>query len=286
MKQYQTSITNGISNVLFPMEITRISQVDNVGSHLGSFALDLSGSDGGKSLIYAPCDVVCVAIDPKNGNAVWWQSISKVRFANGIIDYLTLLIIHDDSLSGIHTGISYKQGTQIAQEGSSGNATGNHIHIEFARGKFNSMYVLNRYGVYMLNGNMLISDVCFIDGTKLLNDINYNWKYVPSIINNKISIGDKFSIAGIFLVQQVLVELDSIWNKELTGDGGNSIPAGPCIKCDKYGNRLSNQVFKLNDYFYIPGIFISIGYDLKTDATKFIIANKTIWVYNKVLTKN
>ena len=67
------------------------------------------------SPLYAPFDVVCVGVDgPDLGNAVFWQSQNKVRFADGTIDYATIMIIHDNNLDGIRVGVKYSQGTQIA----------------------------------------------------------------------------------------------------------------------------------------------------------------------------
>lgn len=182
MKPGQTSIRDGIQNILFPMCYMNITQGnDGVYSHQGVYALDLAGSDGGRDAFYAPFDVVCKAIDtPKNGNAVWWESQNKVRFADGTIDYATIMVIHDNSIAGIFVGAKYSQGTQIAVEGTAGNATGNHLHFEIAKGKYQKMYHQNQYGVYHLPGSVNAANCCFVDDTTIINDNGMNWKHLPS----------------------------------------------------------------------------------------------------------
>lgn len=180
MKPNQTSVRGNIQDVLCPMSVLNVTQGDFEGNH-PFYASDLAGADTGRDLYYAPCDVVCVATNPSDGNAVWWQSVDKVRHANGTIDYLTQMILHDNNLDGIYVGVVYKQGQQIAQEGKTGYATGNHLHVEFAVGKFTKRYEKNDKGYYLPNG-VAIEDVCFIDNTTLKGSCaNWNWKYTNDV---------------------------------------------------------------------------------------------------------
>lgn len=190
MKAGQTSVRNGIEDILFPMETCNITQGDFVGTHAGTYAVDLAGRDTGRDLAYFPFSAVCKATDtPRNGNAAFWESSNPVRFADGTVDYCTLMIIHDNDLTGIYPGATYKQGVQMAQEGTAGNATGNHLHVEIAKGKFSHMYDQNQYGVYHLPNNMPIEKACFFDGTELicgtgpwiyLNDVSVETKPKPT----------------------------------------------------------------------------------------------------------
>lgn len=183
MKQNQKSTRNGVQDILFPMEHMNITQGNNGQySHQGVNALDLAGRDGGRDLFHAPFDVECMATDsPQNGNAVFWQSSAKVRFADGTIDYATIMIIHDNSLGGIYKGVKYPQGTQIAQEGTAGNATGNHNHFEIAKGKYSHMYNLNGQGVYSLPNSISADKACFIDGTVIINGNGMAWKKLSDV---------------------------------------------------------------------------------------------------------
>ena len=120
MKKGQTSKREGIQDILFPMEYMNITQGNNGQySHQGANALDLAGKDTGRDLFYAPFDVRCVATGDRNteGNAAFWQSVNQVRYADGTVDYATIMVLHDNSLNGIYPGATYKQGAQIGQEG-------------------------------------------------------------------------------------------------------------------------------------------------------------------------
>lgn len=179
MKRGQTSVRGGIQDILFPHENMNITQGNNGQySHKGVNALDLAEKDGGRSPMYAPFDVVCKATDTKNGNAVWWQSQSKVRFADGTIDYATIMIIHDNDLTGIYVGAKYKQGTQIATEGTAGFATGNHNHFEIAKGAYSHMYDQNGFGTFHLPNSISADRACFIDGTNIINGNGMAWKHL------------------------------------------------------------------------------------------------------------
>lgn len=187
MKKGQTSKRNGVQDILFPMEYMNITQGNNGQfSHQGVNALDLAGKDTGRDLFYAPFDVKCVATGDRNteGNAAFWESTSKVRFADGTIDYATIMVLHDNSLAGIYPGVRYSQGTQIGQEGTAGFATGNHNHFEIAKGKFTHKYDQNNYGVYHLPRSISADKCCFIDGTSIINGNGMKWKKLADVKTN------------------------------------------------------------------------------------------------------
>lgn len=189
MKKGQTSKRNGVQDILFPMTHMNITQGNNGQfSHQGVNALDLAGKDTGRDLFYAPFDVKCVATGDRNteGNAAFWESTAKVRFADGTIDYATIMVLHDNSLAGIYPGVRYSQGTQIGQEGTAGYATGNHNHFEIAKGKFTHKYDQNNYGVYHLPRSISADKCCFIDNTTILNGNGMKWKKLSDV---KVSNG-------------------------------------------------------------------------------------------------
>lgn len=179
MKKGQTSKRGGYEDILIPMENFRVSQGDFEGNH-PYYACDMTGKDSGKEVAYMPFSGRCIAMDLKNGNAVWWQSLEPVRFADGTIDYATIMVIHDNDMSGIYVGATYAQGHQMAQEGNAGFATGNHLHLEIAKGKFTSMYAKNAKGYFLPNG-LPIEKCCFADGTTFLNSKNWDWKYTKDV---------------------------------------------------------------------------------------------------------
>lgn len=181
MKKGQTSKRGGYEDILFPMEICNITQGDNTGTHKGAYAVDLAGKDTGRDNAYMPFTGVIKAIDsPANGNALFIQSTNKVRFADGTIDYCTVMFVHDNERTGWAVGKTFKQGVQIYTEGTAGKAYGNHIHFEIAKGKFVHMYDLNKYGVYELPNNIPVEKACFMDGTTMKVG-KANWKYLKDV---------------------------------------------------------------------------------------------------------
>lgn len=98
-----------------------------------------------------------------------------------------------------------------------------------------------------------------------------------------LRVGEKFKIAGVHRVDQVLADRDSIWSLEMTGNEGNSIPADPLTKCDRNGNTTANQVFKVGDYFKCDKVFTVLAVDAATDAVKANVGGREIWLYAKPL---
>lgn len=193
MKKGQTSKRGGIEDILFPMQVCNVTQGDNVGTHKGTYATDNAGADTGISPLYAPVTMTLMAYDSaRNGNAVCFQSDNKVRFADGTIDYLTMMFIHDNYIGDILKTKHYKQGQKFGDEGSTGYATGNHSHMEFAKGKYTHMYDQNKYGVYHLPNNIPIENACFMDGTTMKAGVA-DWKYLKDVkVEEKPSSSKKY----------------------------------------------------------------------------------------------
>lgn len=185
MKEGQTSIRNGIEDILIPMENFNCTQGDFEGNH-PYYACDMAGKDIGQEPAYFPFSAQCVAMNPEDGNAVWWQSIKPVRFADGTIAICTMMILHDNDMHGIYIGACYAQGEQMAMEGNKmGNVNGvigNHLHMEFAKGAFHKMYDVNRDGGYYLPGGLPIEQCCFADQTNFITGGNWDWKYVGDLV--------------------------------------------------------------------------------------------------------
>lgn len=181
MKIGQTLTKNGYQVLLFPMEVMNITQGNNVGTHLGTNALDNAGKDTGIDQTIAPCDMKLVAYDSaKNGNAVFFESLNKVYFRDGSLDYATFMFIHDNNIEDIKSwaksGKTWKQGQTFGDEGAAGYATGNHCHMEVAKGKYSHMYDRNAQGTYHLPNNVS-ADLAFVtDGTTIKNKGSFaNW---------------------------------------------------------------------------------------------------------------
>lgn len=151
----QKSSTDGIENFLCPFTDMYISQGSNGAySHKGIKAHDVRGKVAGvKYPYYAPCTCICIKTYPVTGQ-VMWQSINKVRFSNGRVDYATFMTCHDESMNA-YPGMIINQGNQLGNMGRKGysNMTGVHCHIEISQSKDTSWFK-NKYDNYMFNKSM------------------------------------------------------------------------------------------------------------------------------------
>lgn len=168
MKKGQTSKRGGYQDLLCPFTTVYVTQWSDTGSHKGSKAYDVRGDQTGvRYPYYAPCDVKCVWTLSSYGEAIW-QSVNKVRFANGKIDYFTFTTVHDNSFNA-KVGQVVRQGQQLGNMGNKPTnvCTGVHCHIEGCYGKTNTL-TRNKYGKYILksfNDEVLPRDAFFMDGT-------------------------------------------------------------------------------------------------------------------------
>ncbi|MBQ3537190.1 MAG: RICIN domain-containing protein [Clostridia bacterium] len=169
---------------MFPMTYMNITQgVNGALSHVNTNALDIAGKDGGIDNLFAPftCVVKRKYTDNAGGNVVWIQSQNRVYYADGSLDYMTILLVHDNDTSDLWVGKVIPQGTVFFQEGTSGAATGNHVHMEVGRGAFyGSGWHANPNPKmsWIVNGSMVPWDALFISpSTIILNGYGYNWRY-------------------------------------------------------------------------------------------------------------
>ncbi len=222
MRMNQVSKRDGYEDVLFPMQVCNITQGNNIGTHKGTFAIDNAGKDAGIDSIFAPVTMTLVTSDvARNGNALFFQSDDKVRFADGTINYLTMMFVHDNDIRDVLKVRKYKQGQKFGDEGIAGNATGNHCHMEFAKGKFTHMYNKNQYGVYYLPNNVSIEKVCFIDGT-ILKTTNIKWKYLKDVEIQSNNQGNKMWKIDDMISSGILSIKGGI--KTLNGDDCVNVP--------------------------------------------------------------
>lgn len=159
------------------MDYLNISQKADGGfSHRGDKALDLSGKDRGIDSLKAPFTGIVKRIYTP-ANAVWLESVDKVKYADGTVDYMTVLTMHDDDVSNLKVGDVIKQGTIYYNEGTRGKATGNHIHLACGKGKFtgNGWYK-NQYDSWCINNQYDVYKALFLfDTVKVLNNGGYDW---------------------------------------------------------------------------------------------------------------
>lgn len=171
---------------LYPSPYMRITQGYNVGTHLDSFAIDEAGSDSGIDFILAPFTGVIKKIYPEDANEVWLESVDKVEYPDGTIDYMTIMFAHDNDVSNLKVGQVISKGTRFYEEGTKGNATGNHVHIECGKGKFTgSGWHKNNAGYWSINNPKKPTECLWIDDTiKILDSKGYTFRKVEEIPKN------------------------------------------------------------------------------------------------------
>ena len=188
MKKNQTLKTpDGIEVALFPLDVLRITQgyQDSVlwVSHEKTKAIDCTGTHA-KYPIYMPVTAKCIGkYDLNKGNGVLWESVDKVLFANGDIDYMHFVVWHDDNISDFAIGQVFKQGQECQDTGHNGIGSGDHTHLEFGKGRAPvGRYPLVAKGgrthfdvgrnisTYTLQNAIRPEDAVFINDTKIISN--------------------------------------------------------------------------------------------------------------------
>lgn len=237
-----------MEKAILMMDYLNVTQSGNGSfSHKGDLAIDIAGRDSGIDYLKAPFTGKIKRIY-KNVNAVWLESIDKVIYADGSVDYMTVMTLHDDDISNLKVGDIIKQGDIYYKEGSTGYVTGNHIHLAVGKGKFkgNGWYK-NSYGNWCINNQMEVTKALFIpNNTKIINNGGLNWiRENSNIIDNtyKVVKGDTLtSIAKKYnTTVDELVKLNNIKNKNFIKIGDIlKIPTNNVKYFKKYtGNSVS-----------------------------------------------
>lgn len=305
----QKSVSDGIENFLCPFTDMYISQGSNGAySHKRIVAHDVRGKMAGvRYPYYAPCTCKCLKIYPKTGQ-VMWQSVNKVRFSNGRVDYATFMTAHDDSMNA-RVGMIVPQGNQLGNMGKKGfsNVTGVHCHIEVSQSKDTSWFK-NKYNNYQFNNEYDLDDCYFVDNTTIIHGLDYNWKttnkisvneeFVKERVDQILHKGSKVKFDGIFKVDILKSPISSnlFGNTQLTGvdyrDYKNEkvkdyhwIPLRDWTEVDKEGNSINQDQVVIGGKSYVlnKNTYKVIDIDKKTDSAKLKINGRDIWVFSKYL---
>lgn len=127
-----------MEKIMYPLKNMWITCVPGQYLHKYCQAIDDQGKDYPTiDKIYAPFTGKVVRKYPSECE-IWFESIDKVEFADGTIDYATILFAHKDRYDDIKEGVVYKQGEVIYSEGTkAGNKVGGaqrHVHFEICKG--------------------------------------------------------------------------------------------------------------------------------------------------------
>ena len=199
---------------IYPLKNMRITQYYNEGTHINSFAIDDAGKDTKIENVYAPFTGTIKKIYSQDANEVWLESDNPVEYPDGTIDYMTILFAHANDISNLYVGKKVNQKEAFYQEGTSGNATGNHCHIECAKGKFQSPgWTANKEGYYVIINGKSPEECLWIENTtNIINNNGYNFKKIPEEDTTKLKKED-------FNIEQ----LESLPEKPNTEEGNSNL---------------------------------------------------------------
>lgn len=176
MKAGQQLVHNGLEVALFPMETINVTQGRNGQlSHQGIDAYDLAGKDSGIDTLYAPFSLRVVWKDTNQATGIAVENTKQVLLANGELiapRCLCMLLWHKDDISGLKVGDTFQQGQAFYSEGTKGWATGNHVHLELTKWRYDGSYPMFKAntGRWTLKGPGLNIEDCFY-----LNDTNVKY---------------------------------------------------------------------------------------------------------------
>lgn len=177
-----------MQKAMYPCKVIRITQIDHEGTHSACWAVDEAGIDGGISNFIMPFDGVVKKTYTSDANEVWIESSSKVEYADGTQDYMTMMFAHDNDISDLYVGKTLKQGQTFYQEGTKGKATGNHVHFECGKGKFTgSGWYQDASGAWsILNGKKATDCLWIDDSYTIKNTRGYTFKKVQTHVGTPV----------------------------------------------------------------------------------------------------
>ena len=195
-----------MEKAMYPMKDIKITQKHGEGTHKSCFAVDDGGLDSGISNVYAPFTGVIKKIYTADANEVWLESINKVEYPDGTKDYMTIMFCHDNSVTSLYVGKVINQGEVFYQEGTKGNATGNHLHFECAKGKFTkSGWYEDASGYWSIINGKLATDCLWIDDTyNIINTRGYSFKKVQTKVGKPVERNEYVDQVNVFDTTTIL----------------------------------------------------------------------------------
>lgn len=173
-------------------------------SHKGELAIDIGSAS---EWFKAPFTGTIKRIYPYS-NTVWFESNEKVLYADGTIDYMTIMTCHDNDVSNLYVGKVIKQGETYYQPGTKGKVTGSHIHLGVGRGKFTGNgwhkgeWQKAGFNAWPINNQYDVTKALFLYDKVEIQKGLYNWKKTNTFIvedTHKYKIGDVVNINGVYV---------------------------------------------------------------------------------------
>ena len=147
-------------NLCYGMKVINITQLPSDRYSHPNYAMDLAGSDSGIDFWYAQGRWKCIAGEWGNGTYFFVPvdqngNITKVHCADGKDREITIALTHSlKQYIKTKVGTIYENGIPMYEEGTKGQATGNHIHLEIAEGKQDTKHYDSVLKVYRMNNEL------------------------------------------------------------------------------------------------------------------------------------
>lgn len=169
-----------MEKAMYPCKVIRMTQKDHEGTHSACWAVDEAGVDGAISNFIAPFTGIIKKIYKADANEVWLESVNPVKYADETQDYMTIMFAHDNDVSDLWVGKVINQGEIFYQEGTTGKATGNHVHFECGKGKFTgSGWYQDAYGAWSIINGKKATECLWIDDTySIIETRGYEYRKV------------------------------------------------------------------------------------------------------------
>lgn len=166
-------LTNSRGNeiLLFPLEYLYLTE-GRVPPEHDVLALDFLGWGSSGRVYdcncYAPfsCSVVYTGNDH---NMIIWSD-NPVVFADGTIDYASILVAHSNT-EPANVGTHFTQGDLFYHTGNYGFSGGDHLHIELAKGHntWNDTYIGLKNAIHFYDG-------VYVNDTEIVRGGEFTWK--------------------------------------------------------------------------------------------------------------
>lgn len=156
---------------LFPLEYMNISNPEHQ-----LYAIDFLGWSSTGRRYDCPCYAPfsgSVVYTGNDHNMIYWSS-NPVRCADGTLSDVTVLVAHSNTApSGV--GTTFTQGDLWYHTGNYGVSTGDHLHMEVAKGHV----MWDSGGTHLMLPSHMY-DIMYKNDTIIINDNSYPWKIYDS----------------------------------------------------------------------------------------------------------
>lgn len=301
-----------MQKALLPLRYVGISQpMYGQTSHIGLKAIDF----GWNQTYYEQSTALLAPFDGKviwkqgGANCIAFQSNEPVEYADGTVDYMTVITAHDNKAPKV--GQTFRQGEVYSHSGTAGNVP-LHCHLEVQKGKFQKYTSIKntsyngKYNSYIFPNTYIPYDALFVREDELFttNKANnpYTWKKVGDSVASLIKInkdpnyeykwsvdgnkyGDKYDITTQGGFGDLLLETDG-WERVLKVNGGLFYTYdGKHYACGLEKSRgINNQELEMSavtDYNKCMSI-ACVGSELYFASQEWIINNKLNEAYGAI----